>query len=248
MSSRARTIRSLDCQAVENRLEGFLLDELEAREQGRLERHLADCAACRARVGKEQELLTWIPRSLEPQAPPPDVLAGLLSRVRQDRGRRRRTSMTYALAAAAASVALALLMFRPMPANSLARMLESPDVAVINLFTSLDSPLAARYEYRTETHVRFDRSVGRILFNVISGEWHLAVHGLPRPPRGGRYILTGLVDGRIVDLGTIARWEDGVATLRGESSIDLTQTQRISLVLDARGTRLRLLDAVDGAW
>ncbi len=248
MSNRVGMIRSLDCQAVESRLEAFLLEELEPREQTRLDRHLRDCAACRARVGAEQELLAWIPRSLEPQAPPPDVLVGLLNRVRDDRGRRRRWSVTYGFAVAAASIALTLLIFRPVTANSLARMLESPDVAVINLFASLDSPLAARYEYRTETHVRFDRSVGRILFNVSSGEWQLAVHGLPRPPRGGRYILTGLVDDQIVDLGTIARWEDGVATLRGQSPIDLTQTQRLSVVLDARGTRLRLLDAVDGAW
>jgi len=241
-------VSSLDCAAVTTRVEALLLEELPPAEQARLELHLSRCAECRAFVGSEHELLSWIPRSLEPQAPPPEVLVGLLDRVRRQGQRKRRWSTGYGIAAAAAGVVLALLMFRPLPANSLARALQSPDVAVINLFTSLDSPLAARYEYRTETHVRFDRSIGRILYNVRTGDWHLAVHGLPRPPRGGRYVLTGLVDDQYVNLGTIERWEDGVATLRGQSSIDLTQTQRLSLVLDARGTRLALLEAVQGAW
>lgn len=246
--SEEQVVRSLDCAAVAARVEALLLEELSPEERARLERHLARCRDCRGLVGAEHELLSWIPRSLEPQAPPPEVLVGLLDRVRGERQRKRRWSAGYGIAAAAAGVALALVMFRPIPANSLARMLESPDVAVINLFTSLDSPLAARYEYRTETHVRFDRSIGRILYNVRTGEWRLAVHGLPRPPRGGRYVLTGLVDDRVVNLGTIERWEDGVATLGGQSEIDLTQTQRLSLVLDARGTRLALLEAVEGAW
>ena len=133
-------------------------------------------------------------------------------------------------------------------ASSLAGALASPHVAVVNLFVALDSPLTARYEYRTARHLQFDESVGRILYDVRDGDWRLAVHGLPRPPRGARYVLTALVDGREVDLGTIERWEDGVATLRGETELDLTRTERLSLQLVSPRSRLRLLDAVEGAW
>ena len=231
------------------RVEAFILEDLSPRESQRLDEHLRRCAACREFVAAEQELLSLIPRSLEPTPPPPEVLASLLERVQDERSSTRKRRLGYGLLATAASLVMALLLFKPTAATSwAARALESPDVAVINLFTSLDSPLAARYEYRTETQIRFDRSVGRILYNVANGEWQLVVHGLPRPPRGGRYVLAGLVDDQAVNLGTIERWEDGVATLRGTTGIDLTQTQRLSLELHARGSRLRLMDAVDGAW
>ena len=239
-----RSVRSIDCALVQSRLEAFLLEDLPQHEQDRIETHLRRCGECREQVASEQELLSLIPRSLEPAPPPPDVLVTLLERVRSAREQRTRIRWRTGALAAAASVLLALVVFKPTAATSLAaRALQSPDVAIINLFNSLDSPLAARYEYRTETHVRFDRSVGRILYNVSTGDWQLVVHGLPRPPKGGHYVLAGLVDDEIVDLGTIERWEDGVATLHGRSAIDLTQTRRLSLVLDARGTRLRLLEA-----
>lgn len=244
MSREQRSIRSIDCALMHARVEAFILEDLPRPEFARLEAHVQRCEACRMLVAAEHELLSLIPRSLEPSPPPPEVLAGLLERVRSDREGRRRIPWRTGALAAAASVLLTLVVFHPTAATSLAaRALQSPDVAIINLFNSLDSPLTARYEYRTETHVRFDRSVGRILYNVSTGDWQLVVHGLPRPPRGGHYVLAGLVDGEIIDLGTIERWEDGVATLHGRSAIDLTQTQRLSLVLDARGTRLRLLEA-----
>lgn len=248
MNGGTQSIRSIDCAALRARVEAFILEDLPQRELDRLDNHLHQCRVCREHVAAEHELLSLIPQSLEPAPPPPEVLVGLLQRVRAQRESRRRTIFRGGALAAAASLLLALLVFKPTAAISwAAQALQSPDVAIINLFTSLDSPLTARYEYQTETHVRFDRSVGRILYNVSNGDWQLVVHGLPRPPRGGHYVLAGLVDGEVVDLGTIERWEDGVATLQGNSEIDLTQTQRLSLVLDARGTRLRLMEA-DGAF
>ena len=234
----------MDCAAVRARVEAFILEDLPPSESERLNTHLSTCEECREFVAAEHDLLSLIPRSLEPTPPPPELLAGLLTRVRIDREGKRRATYRYGAIAAAASLLVAFLVFKPVAATSLAaRALESPDVAILNLFTSLDSPLTARYEYRTETHVRFDRSVGRILYNVSTGDWQLVVHGLPRPPKRGHYVLSGLVDGSAVDLGTIERWEDGVATLRGNSEIDLTQTERLSLVLDSGGKRLRLLEA-----
>lgn len=248
MNRGERSIRSIDCAAVRARVEAFILEDLPQCEFDRFNNHLARCGECREFVAAEHDLLSLIPRSLEPTLPPPEVLVGLLQRVRMDREGRRRATVRYGALAVAASLLLAFVVLKPVAATSLwARAFQSPDVAVINLFSSIDSPLTARYEYRTETHVRFDQSVGRILYNVSTGDWQLVVHGLPRPPQRGHYVLSGLIDGAVVDLGTIERWEDGVATLRGNSEIDLTKTQRLSLVLDARGSRLRLLEA-DGVF
>ena len=234
----------MECAALRARVEAFILEDLPERESERLNAHIGGCEECRELVAAEQDLLSLIPRSLAPTTPPPEVLANVLARVRDERDDRRRATYRYGALAAAASVLLAFVVFKPVAATSLwDRAFQSPDVAVIDLFSSLDSPPTARYEYRTETEMRFDRSVGRILYNVSTGDWQLVVHGLPRPPRRGHYVLSGLVDGQAVDLGTIERWEDGVATLRGNSEIDLTQTERLSLVLDARGHRLRLLEA-----
>lgn len=244
--------RSLDCSTARSQVDAFILEDLPEDDTRHMENHLQRCGECAEFVASEHEMLALIPRSLEPIDAPPEVLADLLARVRDGENTERpvgRKRLGAGIMALAASVALAFLVVKPMAATSWAdRALESPDVAVINLFTSLDSPLNARYEYRTETQVRFDRSVGRLLFNVTSGEWQLVVHGLPRPPHGGRYVLVGLVDGHRLDLGTIERWEDGVATLSGQSELDLTATERLSLELRDRGSRLRLMDAVAGAW
>ena len=112
----------------------------------------------------------------------------------------------------------------------------------------LDSPLTSRYEYRGATDVRYDRSVGRVLFNVATGDWRLVVHGLPRPPFGARYALFAGVDEKELELGAIEPRFDGVANLSGTSTIDLTRAARLSLQLVSEGSRLHLLDAVDGAW
>ncbi len=50
------------------------------------------------------------------------------------------------------------------------------------------------------------------------------------------------------DLGTIERWEDGVATLKGRSEEDLTRMDRLSLELVSSRSRLRLLGAEPGFW
>jgi hypothetical protein len=153
------------------------------------------------------------------------------------------------MAASAAVAALAVLLIQPTGAAPLARALESPHVAVINLFAAVDSPLASHYEFRTESRFKLDSSVGRILYDLTDGEWHLVVHGLPRPPRGARYVLSVQVDREDRELGTIERWEDGVALLDGRSqSIDLTRTERLSVTLVSAASRLRLLESVAGAW
>jgi hypothetical protein len=238
---------SSDCTATRTRLESWALDSLEPAESRRVERHLAGCGACRGEAAEVRDLLSALPRALEPCLPPPEVLLELLQRVRSSRERRRLGSLGIGAAAAAALFATVLLL-RPLEATSLARALQSPDVAVISLFAAIDSPITSVYEYQTEARVEFDRSIGRILFNVRTGEWKLVVHGLPRPPRGARYVLSGVVDGTDLPLGTIERWEDGVAVLAGRAEQDLTRTERISLELVSPHSRWRLLDSVDGAW
>jgi anti-sigma factor RsiW len=236
-----------DCSDIASQLELYALDGLEATETGRVERHLGHCAACRRALSDALELVSFLPRALDPVEPPPELLEGILGRVREGRRARLRRRAGVGVAAAAV-LALAVLQIRPLGAAILAGPLGSPDVAVINLFAAIDSPLSARYEYRTATEISFEKSVGRLLVNATSGEWRLVVHGLPRPPRGSRYVLTAQADGEEFDLGQIERWQWGVATLSGESDVDLLGTERLSLVLVSRSSRLHLLDAVDGAW
>lgn len=238
---------SFDCVAARSRLHGWALDSLEVPEVEHLERHLARCAACRSEAAETRDLLSALPLALEPRVPPPEVLLELLRRVRRSHDRRWLGSFGVGAALATAFFA-AVLLLRPLEATSLARALESPDIAVISLFAAIDSPITSVYEYQTEARVEFDRSIGRILFNVATGEWKLVVHGLPRPPRGARYVLSGIVDGEDLPLGTIERWEDGVAVLAGRAEEDLTRTERISLELVSRRSRWRLLESVDGAW
>ena len=74
------------------------------------------------------------------------------------------------------------------------------------------------------------------------------MHGLPRPPSGARYALFAEIDEKDLELGAIVPRFDGVANLSGTSKIDLTRAARLSLQLVSEGSRLHLLDAVDGAW
>jgi anti-sigma factor RsiW len=238
--------RGYACSQVEERLEAFALEALPSDEARRVELHAERCAACRSALARTHELVSLLPRALAPQSPPPDVLVELLHRVRKPR-RSRRLSLGVA-AASLLLVTLGLLASKPLQAVALGGALVSPEIAVINLFAALDSPLTARYEYRTAAEMRFDSSVGRLLFNVRTGEWSLLVHGLPRPPRGARYTLSALVDETELELGSIDPWVDGVARHSGTTPLDLTRCERLSLQLVSSSSRLRLLEAVKGAW
>ena len=83
----------------------------------------------------------------------------------------------------------------------------------MRLFLALLLGLPLHAAPSTESDIRYDRAVGRVFFNMAEGDWRLLVHGLPRPPRHSRYVLSARVEGREIDLGTIERWEDGVAVL-----------------------------------
>jgi hypothetical protein len=237
------------CAAVRDEIEAFVLEELSPGETRRIERHLDRCSSCRSAVMEKRDLFALLARGLEPHQPSPEVLLDVLHRVDASRRSRRSWTMGLSMAVSAAVAALAVLVIQPTVAAPLARALESPDVAVINLFAAIDSPLTSHYEYRTESRFELDSGVGRILYNVTNGEWRLVVHGLPRPPRGARYVLSAQVGRNEEELGTIERWEDGVAVLTGKSpSVDLTRTERLSVTLVSADSRLRLLDSVDGAW
>jgi hypothetical protein len=233
---------------VRERLSALALEALPRAEAARASFHLARCPACRAEASRERDLVAFLPRALEPCEPPREVLERVLHRLRVSRRRNGSRRAALGVGTAAVTALVAVLLFAPKRAVPLEEALESPDVAVINLFAALDSPLTSHYEFRTESELRFDRSVGRILFNVSNGDWRLVVHGLPRPPRGTHYLLSAQLAGEEVPLGIVGRWEDGVATLAGSSALELTRTERLSVQLVGRSTRIRLLEATAGAW
>ena len=247
MSAFDRSRRRRDCSAVHEQLEDFALEQLSPREASRIESHLARCSACRGEVAARRDLLSLLPQALDPVPPPPAVLLEVLRRV-HSKPRLSRPAFLAGVVASVAIAALAIIAIWPIEAASMARALASPEIAVIDLFAVLDSPLTSRYEYRGATDVRYDQSVGRVLFNVATGDWRLVVHGLPRPPSGARYALFAEVDETELELGAIEPRFDGVANLSGTSTLDLTRAAGISLQLVSEGSRLHLLDAVDGAW
>jgi hypothetical protein len=249
MSEETRFRKSNDCAAVRDQLEAFVLEELAPGEARHIERHLTRCPSCRRAVIEKRNLFAVLAQALEPSQPSPEVLLDVLHRVEASEKSRRSWTLGLGMAVSATVAALAVLVIQPTLAAPLAQALESPDIAVINLFAAIDSPLTSQYEYRTESRFKLDSSVGRIYFNVANGQWRLLVHGLPRPPRGARYVLSAQLDRQEEQLGTIERWEDGVAVLTGRSPlVDLTRTDRLSVALVSRDSRLRLLDSVDGAW
>jgi outer membrane lipoprotein-sorting protein len=74
------------CDYCEARLRGYLDDELASEEAERVRKHLADCAACRAELGRAAEvsrLLSTLPAELEP---PPHFSANLQLRLAGMRG------------------------------------------------------------------------------------------------------------------------------------------------------------------
>lgn len=237
------SFRLAECARLREDLPLHGLDLLDLAEAERIERHLRRCPACRAEAARLRDLGALLPVALEPCEPPPEVLVTLLDRVRSTRRPRGRIIAARWLAAVAASLVLALLA-APRSAIPLIWTYEqSPDVTVINLFAAIDSPLSARYEYRTAPPVRFDESVGRIYFNTTTGHWRLVVHGLPRPPRGSHYVLTTESEKGDEPLGVLERWDWGVAILEGDAAYDLTQTRRLSLELVSSTARVRLLEA-----
>ncbi len=243
MRSGFGAFRQAECAGLREDLPLHGLDVLEPAEAERMERHLRRCAACRAEAARLRDLGALLPVALEPCEPPPDVLIDVLRRVRAARAPGARHAVARWLGAIAAALVLALLA-APRSAIPLIWTYEdSPDIAVINLFAAIDSPLSARYEYRTEPPMRLDQSVGRIYFNTVTGRWRLVVHGLPRPPRGSHYVLTTESENGTEPLGVLERWEWGVATLEGNAAYDLTKTQRLSLELVSSTASIRLLEA-----
>jgi anti-sigma-K factor RskA len=88
-------------------LGGYVLGALEPGETERFEEHLAECADCRAEVGR----LSGVRRLLEESAPPVDVPAGLAARTfeaveRAARSERQRVGQRRVVGAVAAAVAL----------------------------------------------------------------------------------------------------------------------------------------------
>jgi len=233
------------CGALRPLLAAHAFELLAPDDAARIGAHLARCAACRAEAAREREVATLLPLSLRTAAPPPAALARVLARVHAAKASRRRGRW---LARAAAAALLLTLLTAPQHAETLVWRLDSPDVAVINLFAAIDAPLSSRYEYAAEPVLRFDRSIGRLMVNTRTDEWELVVHGLPRPPRGGHYVLTGSIHDHDLALGRIERWEEGVAMLSGRGDFDFVAMRRLSLELVTREERVRLLDSVDGAW
>lgn len=238
---------SAGCPWVRERLAALALEMLPRREAARAAFHLARCSSCRAEASRERDLVSLLPQALEPCIPPPEVLDRVLQRV-QARRRSWRSRWAAAGAGIAAMLVVGVGVLAPEPAIPLEGALQSPDVVVLNLFVSLDSPLSSHYEFRTVSSLSFDRSVGRILYNVRTGDWKLVVHGLPRPPRGAHYALAAQLEGRQVPLGVVGRWEHGVATLAGRSAFDLTETERLSVELVGQASRVRLLEFTEGSW
>ena len=149
------------CETAQAELEAYILEELPTRRAERISRHLQRCSDCREDFRLREEMFALVPSGSRPG----DSTAGDSREPARPGSQARATALDDGGRHGPLPRSprpLFVLILNPLAATSLVRALQSPDVAVINLFAVLDAPLSARYEYRTESHVRFDRSVGRI--------------------------------------------------------------------------------------
>lgn len=73
-----------DHEALENLLPAYALEALDDEERRAVERHLADCANCRARLAEYRAVGEALLRAPDPVTPPPRVRAGLIARLAEE--------------------------------------------------------------------------------------------------------------------------------------------------------------------
>jgi len=198
----------------------YAVDALDDHERELFERHLADCADCRAEVASLREAAATLPEST-PASPPPalrdSVLAGirtvrplppLPTSVAAERARTRRPlwrNPSALLAAAAAVVAIGGAVMVTQPWDDEARAPSAAERVI-------------EADDAREVTVKLDGATATLFHSPSQGRAALVTDDLPAPPAGKVYELWLQKDGVMVPAGLMPAGEDQEFLLSGDTS------------------------------
>lgn len=196
----------------------YAVDALDDHERELFERHLAECADCRAEVDSLREAAATL-TSAEPVPPPQSVrdalLAGIttvrplppevphLEDVREARRTRRLPAFLAAAAAVVAAVGVGAAVTQPWepddrPPTAAERVIEADDARRVSL--ELDGATATLYH------------------SAELGQAAIVTDDMPPPPEGKVYELWLQRDGEMVPAGLMPVREDQELLLEGDAS------------------------------
>jgi hypothetical protein len=229
-------------------LEAYALGALESEERADVERHLAGCADCRARVRELEAAAHRLPQALaavSPLEPPADLERRVLAGVRPEPERspaRRRVRLRARAQAALAGLAVVLVagsVISMQLALGRERDLRSRLTRIVGeqpiVFDVVDSPETVKRMLRPASP-RFARSYGKLYTRPDFREAVSFAARLPAPPEGRAYHLWLTSAGRTRLAGVLTvRNGFGLLIVRGDRSGPTFE--RAELTLQAPGGR-----------
>ena len=213
---------------IEALLGAYALDAVTDDERREIEAYLATDPRAREEVAQHREVASmlaftgapapeglWdrIVASLEESPPPAEVSLAPVTRLAEERARRRRWTRLVAVAAAAAAVAIGLLTAEVVDLNHKVDSARVADPIEQGAQQALKDP-TARLAHLASADGRYD-----VLAAVRpDGTGYLVSHKLPPAAEGHTYQLWGIVDGKPISLGLLGR-EPSVVSFRADGPV-----------------------------
>jgi anti-sigma-K factor RskA len=213
---------------IEALLGAYALDAVSDDERREIEAYLATDPRAREEVAQHREVASmlaftgapapeglWdrIAASLEESPPPAEVSLAPVTRLAEERARRRRWTRLVAAGAAAAAVAIGLLTAEVVDLNHKVDSARVADPIEQGAQQALKDP-TARVAHLASADGRYD-----VLAAVRpDGTGFLVPHKLPAAAPGHTYQLWGIVDGKPISLGLLGR-EPSVVSFRADGPV-----------------------------
>lgn len=204
----------------------YAVGALDGEELRLFEAHLADCRICEARIRESREILTVLPRALEPVAPPDSIKEKLLRRIADEkvvpiRTRSKRKWLKWGVGSAALAAAAVLLVvgFNLIRTRGELERLQSQIAALQTELGKQEEMIA----FLSNPQVRLVNlaglpgspgATGRVLWDPMSRNGFLLAVGLPEVPPEKDYELWGIAGNEPVPAGVFKVDRYGRAVLR----------------------------------
>jgi anti-sigma-K factor RskA len=213
---------------IEALLGAYALDAVSDDERTEIEAYLATEPRARDEVAQHREVASmmaftgapapeglWdrIVASLEELPPPAEVSLAPVTRLAEERARRRRWTRIVAAGAAAAAVAIGLLTAEVVHLNNKVDSAAVADPIELGAQQALKDP-KARLAHLASADGQYD-----VLAAVRpDGTGFLVPHKLPPAAAGHTYQLWGIVDGKPISLGLLGR-QPSVVSFRADGPV-----------------------------
>ena len=161
----------MDCEAVQSRLELYVLGELSPEAEASLRGHLRGCAACQSSMAEATRLLESVDRVLREPAVSPGLAVRVISRVERVARYRRLGVGAVCAAACVALVACAAALWWPRGGEPVRRGLTVADLVGCRIGEGVPGGAGGggpAFEVLGRRHVRLDR--GELIFDVASDD------------------------------------------------------------------------------